>query len=77
VSADKTDKDRSYVKKYHCHEPIPVPFEIKNKTVVSNIISSTKTLLYFSQIAPISLLGFLVPFRPKSLQLPDGFVQTG
>ncbi len=53
---------RSYVKKYHRHKPVFIPFDVKNISVVAYVINRIECFLNILKGSPVGCFCFFPPF---------------
>ena len=49
------------IEKNHHYKPVPIPPDIENKTIITNIIHRIKYLFDISYTAPIRVFYYIVP----------------
>jgi len=61
VRADEADIHRTLIKMYHNHQPVFIPFDIKDVPVVSHRIHAVKGLFYIRKTFPVGPARDLIP----------------
>ncbi len=69
MGIDKPDVNSPDIKKYHCNQPILIPFNIKYITVIPHIVYRVKSFLHIMKRRPISRLSFLPPLIQREYSI--------